>query len=108
MQRPVSIGLVESCRRREGQTEANPSGEEPRTGPKPKVKSLDIPKRLIVWAWGHAAPRRSFTAAPATPPVVLGDAAGQHRTLRFQVLPDHDQAELVEAAERGQAGPTAR
>ena len=53
---------------------------------------------------GHAVPRRSFAAAAATPPVVLGDAAGQHRTFRFQALPDHDQAEFVEAAERSQVG----
>jgi hypothetical protein len=53
---------------------------------------------------GHAVARRALAAAPATPPVVLGDAAGQHRTFRFQSLPDHDEAEFVEAAERSQVG----
>jgi len=62
------------------------------------------PERLVRQLTGHAVPRRSFITAPATPPVVLDDAAGQHRTFQFQALPDHDQAELVEAAERGQAG----
>ena len=62
------------------------------------------PERLVCQLPGHAVPRRSFTAAPATPTVVLDYAAGQHRAFRFQALPDHDQAELVEAAERGQAG----
>ena len=31
----------------QGQTEANPAGEEPRTRPKPKVKSFEISKRLV-------------------------------------------------------------
>ena len=35
----------------QGQTEANPAGEEPRTGPKPKVKSFEIAKRLVFQAW---------------------------------------------------------
>jgi RNA-directed DNA polymerase len=35
----------------QGQTDANPSGEEPRTRPEPKVKSFDISKRLIFRAW---------------------------------------------------------
>src|SRR6476619_4692895 len=62
------------------------------------------PERLVRQLAGHAVPRRSFITAPATPPVVLGDAAGQHRSFRLQSLPDHDEAELVEAAERVQAG----
>ena len=38
-------------------------------------------------------------------PLVLGldGAAGQHRTFGFQALPDHDEAEFVEAAKHGQA-----
>jgi retron-type reverse transcriptase len=35
----------------QGHPEANPEGEEPMGRPKPKVKSFDIPKRLIVEAW---------------------------------------------------------
>ena len=36
---------------RSGRTEANPQGEEPTGGPKQKVKSFEIPKRLIAEAW---------------------------------------------------------
>ena len=35
----------------QGQPEANPAGEEPTEGPKPKVKSFEIDKRLILEAW---------------------------------------------------------
>jgi RNA-directed DNA polymerase len=35
----------------QGQLAVNPSGEEPRTRPKPKVKSFDIRKRLVFEAW---------------------------------------------------------
>jgi len=34
--------------------------------------------------------------------VGFGDPAGQHRPIRLEALPDDVQAELVEAAERGQ------
>jgi len=36
---------------RSGHAEANPNGEEPRSGPKLKVKSFEIPKRLVAEAW---------------------------------------------------------
>ena len=36
----------------QGQPGANPSGEEPRARPEPKVKSFEIDKRLIVEAYG--------------------------------------------------------
>jgi RNA-directed DNA polymerase len=35
----------------QGHTEANPVGEEPRERPRPKVKSFEIPKRLLFRAW---------------------------------------------------------
>jgi retron-type reverse transcriptase len=34
-----------------GRPDANPAGEEPRGGPKQKVKSFEIPKRLVFEAW---------------------------------------------------------
>ncbi len=36
----------------QGQLEANPTGDESKGGPKPKVKSFDISKRLVFEAWG--------------------------------------------------------
>jgi hypothetical protein len=35
----------------QGQLEVNPVGDEPVVGPRPKVKSFDIPKRLVYKAW---------------------------------------------------------
>jgi RNA-directed DNA polymerase len=35
----------------QGRLEVNPAGEEPREGPKPKLKSFEIRKRLIFEAW---------------------------------------------------------
>src|SRR5664279_3585775 len=35
----------------QGQLEVNPAGDEPVVRPKPKVKSFDIPKRLVYKAW---------------------------------------------------------
>ncbi|BCO56965.1 hypothetical protein MINTM005_22090 [Mycobacterium intracellulare] len=48
----------------------------------------------------HAAP---FPAA-ATPRVVIGDPARQHRPIRLQALSGHLQPELIKAAEHGQIG----
>ena len=45
------MGLEPRGRADQGQLEANPAGEEPRAGPKPKVKSFEIPKRLVYEAW---------------------------------------------------------
>ena len=45
------MGLEPRGRADQGESEANPSGEELRETPKPKVKSFEIPKRLIYEAW---------------------------------------------------------
>ncbi|MCA1673622.1 MAG: group II intron reverse transcriptase/maturase, partial [Actinobacteria bacterium] len=45
------MGLEQRGRAGQGQPDANPSGEEPTEGPKPKEKSFDIPKRLVAEAW---------------------------------------------------------
>jgi group II intron reverse transcriptase/maturase len=45
------MGLEPRVPGRSGRQEANPQGEEPRGGPKPKVKSFEIPRRLVAEAW---------------------------------------------------------
>ncbi len=45
------------------------SGEEPTERPKPKVKSFDIPKRLIVEAWKKV---RANNGAPGVDAVSIG------------------------------------
>jgi len=45
------MGLERRGRADQGQPEVNPAGEEPTVGPKPKVKSFEIPKRLVYKAW---------------------------------------------------------
>ncbi len=45
------MGLERRGRADQGHGEANPEGEEPIGGPKPKVKSFEIPKRLVFEAW---------------------------------------------------------
>lgn len=45
------MGLEPRGRADRGAAEANPAGEEPKTGPTSKVKSFEIPKRLVYRAW---------------------------------------------------------
>jgi len=53
----------------QGQTEANPSGEEPVERPKPKVKSFEIQKRLVYEAWEKV---RANKGAPGVDAVSIG------------------------------------
>jgi RNA-directed DNA polymerase len=55
------MGLERRGRADQGQSEANPVGEEPRERPKPKVKSFEIGKRLVFEAWEKV---RSNKGAP--------------------------------------------
>ena len=59
-------------------------------------------ERLVREAPGHAVARGALAAAPAAPPVRLADLARQDRPVGLQVLADDLQAEVVQAAERGQ------
>ena len=61
-------------------------------------------ERLVRQLAGDAVTRDALAATPPAPPVGLGDPAGQHRPVGLQLLPDDLQAEVVQAAERGQVG----
>ena len=70
------MGSERRGRADQGQTEANPAGDEPRTGPKPKVKSFDIPKRLIMRAWEKV---RANNGAPGVDAVGIAEFAARER-----------------------------
>ena len=66
------MGLERRGRAGQGQTEANPAGEELMGGPKPKVKSFEIPKRLVVRGVGEGPGQRRSA----------GRGRRQHRRVR--------------------------
>ena len=64
------MGLERRGRADQGQLEVNPAGEEPTVGPKPKVKSFEIPKRLVFEAWEKV---RANNGAPGVDAVSIAD-----------------------------------
>jgi hypothetical protein len=71
------MGLERRGRADQGQSGANPSGEEPRVGPRPKVKPLGIGKRLVFEAWEKVRTNKRQGCA--------GRGCGQHRAVRAAV-----------------------
>ncbi len=65
-------------------------------------RGRSVPERLVREPPGHRVPRYAFGAAFAAPRIGFCDPALEHRTIRFEPLPGGFEAELVEAAERGQ------
>jgi len=63
------MGLERRGRADQGDLEANPAGEEPTEDPKPKVKSFEIPKRLVYRAWEKV---RANNGAPGVDAVSIG------------------------------------
>ena len=66
------MGLEPRGRADQGRLEANPSGEEPTERPKPKVKSFEIPKRLVLQGVGEGPGQQGCT----------GRGRCQHRRVR--------------------------
>src|SRR3954469_7902177 len=60
----------------QGHTDANPTGEERRTGPKLKVKSFEISKRLVYRAWEKV---RANKGAPGVDAVSITEFAARER-----------------------------
>ena len=63
-----------------------------------------VPERLMREPTHHGVSRDAFRAALPAPGIVLDDAALDHRPIRLEMLTYSLEAELVETAERGQAG----
>lgn len=63
-----------------------------------------MPERFMREATDHGVPRHTLCPTLATPRIVLRDAALDERPIRLEALPDGLQTELVETAERSEAG----
>ncbi|CAL8898581.1 hypothetical protein PGAAJM_07375 [Kocuria varians] len=63
-----------------------------------------MPERLVREAAHHRIPWHALCSALAAPRIVVDDAALDHRPIRIEMLTHGLEAELVEAAERGEAG----
>ncbi len=70
------MGLEPRDRTDHGQPEVNPVGEEPTERPKPKVKSFEIPKRLIYEAWEKV---RANKGAPGVDAVSIAEFGNEER-----------------------------
>jgi group II intron reverse transcriptase/maturase len=57
-------------------------GEEPKEGPKPKVKSFDIPKRLVYEAWEKV---RANNGAPGVDAVNIAEFASEERDSLYKL-----------------------
>ena len=62
-----------------------------------------MPERLMREPTDHGVPRHTLCSALAAPRIVVDNAALDHRPIRVEMLPDGLEAELIEAAERGEA-----
>ena len=76
------MGLERRGRADQRHSEANPSGEEPRARPEPKVKSFEIDKRLIYGAWEKV---RANNGAPGVDAVGIGVFQEQLRDNLFKL-----------------------
>ncbi len=76
------MGLERRSRADQDQPEANPSGDEPRAGSEPVVKSFEIDKRLIYRAWEKV---RANKGAPGVDAVSIGTFEEQLRANLYKL-----------------------
>ena len=98
------MGLEPRDRADQGQTEANSSGEEPRTRPEPRVKSFEIPKRLVYEAWEKV---RANKGAPGVDAISIAEFASKREGQPLQVVEPDVLGELHAGAGAG-GGDTER
>ena len=67
------MGMERRGRADQGQPEVNPAGEEPTVGPKPNVKSFEIPKRLVFEAWEKVRANNGAPGVDAVSIAVFSD-----------------------------------
>jgi len=70
------MGLERRGRADQGKPEVNPAGEEPKGGPKPRVKSFVISKRLVYGAWEKV---RANNGAPGVDAVSIAEFGERER-----------------------------
>jgi RNA-directed DNA polymerase len=76
------MGLEPRSRADQGHAEANPAGEEPKQRPKPKVKSFEIPKRLVYEAWEKV---RANSGAPGVDAVSITEFGNDERNNLYKL-----------------------
>src|SRR2546421_11829788 len=76
------MGLERRGRADQGQPAVNPMGQEPTVRPKPKVKSFEIPKRLVYEAWEKV---RDNQGAPGVDAVSIAAFGSDERNNLFKL-----------------------
>ena len=74
--------LEQRGRADQGHLEVNPQGEEPTGRPQPKVKSFEIPKRLIYEAWEKV---RANRGAPGVDAVSIAEFGSKERNNLYKL-----------------------
>lgn len=76
------MGLERRGRADQGSPEANPAGEEPRADSTSKVKSFEIPKRLVYRAWKQV---RANDGAPGVDAVSIAEFESEERANLYKL-----------------------